>query len=267
MRKEGSLTVVGTGMLIAGQVTQEALSAIASAEKLYFLVTDIVTSRWLGQLNASAESLYGCYGDGKPRDETYAEMVDRILGSVREGRRVVAAFYGHPGVFVAPSHEALRQAIAEGYSAQMLPGISAEDCLFADLAIDPGERGCQSFEATDFLLRRRIFDPTSTLILWQIGGIGVFDFHSRPLWSRRGLEVLERTLLRTYPASHEVVVYEAVPYPTLPPKILSIPLAELAGADVSIRSTLYVPPLADRESDPAVLAALLDPASSESPLD
>lgn len=256
MKEEGSLTVVGTGMLIAGQITQEALSAIESSEKLYFLVTDIVTSRWLGQLNSTAESLYDCYADGKPREKTYAEMVARILASVRAGRSVVAAFYGHPGIFVAPSHEAIRQARAEGYRAQMLPGISAEDCLFADLGIDPGERGCQSFEATDFLLRRRIFDPTSTLVLWQIGGIGVFDFHSRPLWSRQGLGVLQRELLRHYPAEHEVVIYEAVPYPTLPPKILRVPLEEFSGADVSIRSTLCVPPLPDRESDTAMRLAL-----------
>ncbi len=247
-------------MLIAGQVTQEALSAMESAEKLYFLVTDIVTSRWLGQINPSAESLYGCYADGKPRAETYAEMVGRILDPVRQGCRVVAAFYGHPGIFVAPSHEAIRQARAEGHSAQMLPGISAEDCLFADLGIDPGERGCQSFEATDFLLRRRIFDPTSTLILWQIGGIGVFDFHSRPLWSRQGLQVLERELLRHYPLDHEVVIYEAVPYPTLPSKVLRVALANLARSEVSIRSTLYVPPLDERASDPEMRTALGIPA-------
>lgn len=256
MKEAGSLTVVGTGMLIAGQVTQEALSAMESAEKLYFLVTDIVTSRWLGQLNPTAESLYDCYANGKSREKTYAEMVERILTSVRAGCSVVAAFYGHPGIFVAPSHEAIRQAREEGHRAQMLPGISAEDCLFADLAIDPGERGCQSFEATDFLLRRRIFDPTSTLVLWQIGGIGVFDFHSQPLWSRQGLAALERELLRHYPAKHEVVVYEAVPYPTLPPKVLRTPLAELARADVTIRSTLYVPPLPDRASDPEMRRAL-----------
>lgn len=262
MKEEGSLTVVGTGMLIAGQVTQEALSAMESAEKLYFLVTDIVTSRWLGQLNPTAESLYDCYADGKPREKSYAEMVDRILTSVRAGRSVVAAFYGHPGIFVAPSHEAIRQAREEGYRAQMLPGISAEDCLFADLAIDPGERGCQSFEASDFLLRRRIFDPTSMLVLWQIGGVGVFDFHSKPLWSRNGLEVLERELLRHYPAQHEVVIYEAVPYPTLPPIVARIPLCELARAEVTIRSTLCVPPLPDRETDPAMRTALSIPAAA-----
>ena len=49
----------------------------------------------------------------------------------------------------------------EGFNAQMLAGISAEDCLFADLGLDPGKNGCQSFEATDFLIRRRQFEPTS----------------------------------------------------------------------------------------------------------
>ncbi|MEO7793625.1 MAG: SAM-dependent methyltransferase [Thermoanaerobaculia bacterium] len=265
MKETGSLLFVGTGMLIAGQVTQEALSAIESAEKLYYLVTDIVTSRWLESLNPTAESLYGCYADGKPREQTYAEMVDRLLSSVREGRQVVAALYGHPGIFVAPSHEAIRQARAEGFDAQMMPGISAEDCLFADLGIDPGERGCQSFEATDFLLRRRIFDPTSTLILWQIGGIGVFDFHQTDLWSRSGLAVLATELLRHYPADHEIVVYEAVPYPTLPQKIDRLPLSVLAQAAVTIRSTLYVPPLPDRETDLAMRALLRLPSQKPGP--
>lgn len=254
--KSGSLTIVGTGLAFAGQVTQEALSAIEQADRLLYLVSDIVTSRWLEGLNPAAESLYDAYAEGRPREDTYAEIVARILGRVREGGVVVVAFYGHPGVFVGPSHEAIRVARSEGFIAQMLPGISTEDCLFADLGIDPGERGCQSFEATDFLLRRRIFDPTSTLVLWQIGGIGVFDFHSKPLWSRKGLEVLQRELLRHYPADHTVVIYEAVPYPTLPPKILRVALAEMAAAAVSIRSTLCVPPLPDRESDPEMRQAL-----------
>lgn len=259
---QGSLNFVGTGLTIAGQVTQEALSCIESAEKLFYLASNVTTGRWLESLNASAESLHDAYGEGKPRELTYEEMVVRILAPLFAGKQVVVALYGHPGIFVTPSHEAIRRARAAGYEASMQPGISAEDCLFADLGIDPGERGCQSFEATDFLLRRRIFDPTSTLVLWQIGGIGVFDFHSRPLWSRKGLEVLERELLRHYPARHEVVIYEAVPYPTLPPKALRTPLSELASAEVTIRSTLYVPPLPDRESDPAMRTALSIPAAA-----
>jgi hypothetical protein len=42
----------------------------------------------------------------------------------------------------------------------MLPGISAEDCLFADLGIDPGIYGCQSYEATDFLANGRPWGET-----------------------------------------------------------------------------------------------------------
>lgn len=265
--KQGSLVVVGTGFSIAGQVTQEALSHMTHAERLLFLVTDIATKQWIESLNPKTESLYDSYRVGRAREETYAEMSDRILRWVRQGERVVAAFYGHPGVFVAPSHLALAQARAEGFEARMLPGISAEDCLFADLGFDPGERGCQSFEATDFLLRRRIFDPTSPLVLWQVGVIGVRDYQKSDLWGPRGLAVLEQRLLATYPAEHSVIVYEAAQYPICPPLVHTTAIAELTKAPVSVRSTLYVPPLADRESDPAVLAALLDPASSESRLD
>ena len=83
-----------------------------------------------------------------------------------------AVFYGHPGVFVNPSHRAVAQARAEGFRAAMLPGVSAEDCLFADLGLDPGAHGCQSYEATDFVIRRRSCYPSALLILWQVGALG-----------------------------------------------------------------------------------------------
>ena len=64
-------------------------------------------------------------------------MAEAILEPVRAGKRVCAAFYGHPGVFVLPSHDAISRARAEGFEATMLPGVSAEDCLVADLGVDP----------------------------------------------------------------------------------------------------------------------------------
>ena len=244
---QGSLTFVGTGLTIAGQVTQEALSCIEDAEKLFYLASNVTTSRWIESLNPSAESLHDAYRDGKPREQTYAEMVERILAAAL--RRAATSSSRSTVTRGSSSTRRTKPSAAHARQATKLrcsPGISAEDCLFADLGVDPGERGCQSFEATDFLLRRRIFDPTSTLVLWQIGGIGVFDFHTKPLWSRQGLEVLERELLRHYAAEHEVVIYEAVPYPTLPPKILRIPLAELAG-----RRSPSAPPSTFRRSPTA----------------
>ena len=99
-----------------------------------------------------------------------------LLQEVRAGSRVVGVFYGHPAVFVTPSHRAIAIAKEEGYSAKILPGISAEDCLYADLSIDPAVPGCQMFEATDYLVREKAADISSHLILWQIGAIGLADY-------------------------------------------------------------------------------------------
>ena len=96
-----------------------------------------------------------------------------ILAHVRRGLDVCAAFYGHPGVFVdsvarGGARAPARRASGLGCS----PAISAEDCLFADLGVDPARFGCQSYEATDFLVHGRRVDPTATLVLWQIGTVG-----------------------------------------------------------------------------------------------
>lgn len=241
--------MVGTGIAGPGQITVEALAEIRAADRVFFLVADPLTREWLRTLRPRAESLADAYATGKPRWESYAEMVERMLAPVRRGRSVCAVFYGHPGVFASPPHEAIRRARAEGHAARMLPGVSAEDCLFADLGLDPGEVGCQSFEATDFLLRRRRFDPTSLLVLWQIGLVGVEDIRLAELWSASGLAVLAETLLETYPPRHEVVVYEASTLPTSPPKMERVALAELARAGVTATSTLCVPPLGAGKTD------------------
>jgi hypothetical protein len=87
----------------------------------------------------------------------------------------------------------------------MLPAICATDCLFADLGIDPGDHGCQMFEATDFLLRRRKFDSSCHLILWQISTIGVLT-HEFQMFDKNGLNTLIETLAQSYGMDHEVVL-------------------------------------------------------------
>ena len=168
----GSLTIVGTGYRVAGQMTLEAVACMEQSQKLFYLVGEPVMELWIQERNPTAEALDDCYARGRPREKSYKEMVNRMLGPVRRGLDVVGAFYGHPGVFADPTHTAIRIARREGYRAVMLPAVSAEDCLFAELGVDPADRGCQSYEATDFLNRRPRFDPSCALILWQIGVIG-----------------------------------------------------------------------------------------------
>ena len=239
--KSGSLTVVGTGIQFAGQITLEARAHIKQAEKVLFLVSEPVTADWIRDINPAAESLFPYYRQGESRMIAYVAMIERILCEVRKGLRVCAVFYGHPGVFVYPSHEAIKQAHLEGYSAKMLPGISAEDCLFADLGIDPARTGCQSFEATDFLIHKRKFDTGCSLILWQIGCIGDLTFSLEP-YGTRGLHVLTEYLCQYYDATHPAVVYEAAEYPIFDPTIENVPLAKLPEAQISPISTLYIAP-------------------------
>ena len=208
----------------------------------------------LESLNGRARSLTSLYRPGVPRRRIYEEMVEEILGAVRGGSRVCAVFYGHPGVYVEPSHEAVRRAREEGFAARMLPAVSAEDCLVADLGVDPGEHGWQSWEATGFLLHGVRPDPTAGLVLWQVDGIGKLDWNLEP--DPRGLQALAEALGELYPPEHELVFYRASLYAIIPGEAVRMPLRDLAGLESSPAPTLYVPPLPSRPIDRAMAARI-----------
>ena len=238
----GSLVVVGTGIRTVGQLTTEAIAWMRIADKLLYLVSDSIAVDLIMRLNPDgAESLQGFYAEGKPRQQTYDEMVEHILARVRDGHLTCVACYGHPGVFAYPTHEAIRRAKAEGISARMLAGISAEDCMFADLGIDPAVHGCQSYEATDFLINRRQVDPTSSVILWQIGALGDATFQ-RERYNLSALPLLVDRLCKIYPADHVVYLYEAAILYGCEPIVVRLPIRDLTTADLSPVTTVYIPP-------------------------
>lgn len=242
--------VVGTGIRTVGHLTMEALAWMQRADTLIYLVADPVAVALIEKLRPQgAHSLQRFYGEGKPRLQSYEEMIEFILTQVRAGQRVCGAFYGHPGVFAYPPHESIRRARAEGYRAWMLPGISSEDCLFADLNVDPAVGGCQSYEATDFLINARVIDTASQLILWQVGSLGDWTYR-RFGYDRRALPLLQQKLLESYPPGHEVVLYEAPIFPLCPPSILQIPLHALTDTPINAACTLYVPPARATTADP-----------------
>lgn len=236
----GTLTVVGTGITIGRQLTPEAAAAIDAADLLLHLASDPLADRWLDGLHPRAHSLATLYRLGDERHEIYEAIVEAILAPVRAGEAVCAAFYGHPGVFVRPSHLAIARARGEGFDAHMLPAISAEDCLFADLGVDPAS-GCASYDATFFLRTPRTIDTSAALVLWQISVVGDTTARATPRLDM--LAPLVERLREHYPASHEVVLYEASPYPAVRPIVERVPLERLPEAAVTPLSTLYVPPL------------------------
>lgn len=241
----GSLVIVGSGIRALHQMTIETRGRIASADKVLYAVSDPITEGWITRTCATAENLLVLYAEGKDRLETYDEMVDAIMNDVRGGLRVCAIFYGHPGVLVDPSHECIRIAREEGYRAVMLPGISAESCLYADLGVDPGANGCLSYEATDFVLGDHKLDPSCSVILWQVDSVGDTLYHELD-YDGRHVPLLVEALMKFYAPEQRAFLYRAPTLPVARAKIQPIFLNALA---VELRanpglSTLYIPPAA-----------------------
>jgi len=239
--RRGSLVVIGTGIRTVGHMTVESLAWIRIADVVFYLVADPIAEAVIRDINPGAMSLHGHYGEGVQRAQSYEAMVEQIMGCVRDGKRTVAAFYGHPGVFAFPSHESVRRARREGYLAFMLPAVSAEDCLFADLGVDPAVNGCQSYEATDFLLHDRIVDTASQLVLWQVGVVGDWTYRGNG-YDLKAFPMLVARLQGLYGYWHEVTLYEAAIFPGVSPAITRIALGHLTTEYVNAGTTMYVPP-------------------------
>ncbi len=247
--KKGQLVVVGTGLRTVGQMTVEAIAWIKRADVVLYVVGDPVAEEMIHSLGKEVISLQTLYSESKRRIDTYDGMVEEILRHVRDGKTVCGVFYGHPGVFVYPSHIAVAQAKAEGFEAVMLPGISAEDCLFADLGVDPATTGCSSYEATDFLFHKRPCDPASSMVLWQIGILGNEGYNQGGQYDTPMMPLLVAKLRMFYPPGHEVSVYEAATQPGCEPIIHRIPLEALVQAPLNAASTLYIPPASTSPED------------------
>lgn len=240
MPAASSLTVVGTGIKFLSQMTLETKAYIEESDKVLYLVNDPVLKQWIIKTNKNTESLDPIYFAHAKRIDSYQAITDYILAQLSTGFHICVALYGHPAVFAKPALDAVIEAKKRGYNAKVLSGISAEDCLFADLLIDPGYCGSQSFEATDFLLYDRKFDVNSNLILWQPDVIGEQGHHITQ--GNNGLALLQEHLLKYYSSEHQVVIYEAAQYPGLQPIIKRISLEFLSQAMLSPACTLYIKP-------------------------
>ncbi len=237
------LTMVGSGINAAEHMTAAARNCIQKADRVLYVVNGGAAEKTILELRPDAQSLLGLYDLQTERAATYHLMVNLIIGYLHECATLCVVFYGHPSIFVNAAPDAIRTARQCGFAAEILPGISAEDCLFADLGVDPSRRGCQSYEATDFLARRRVFDPTVGLVLWQIHALAVLNAACMGAgFQPKHLDVLAEVLIEAYGPDHPVVIYEAATVSGAVPRIDRIRLRDLPQSEPCGASTAYVPP-------------------------
>ncbi|WP_434028349.1 SAM-dependent methyltransferase [[Pseudomonas] boreopolis] len=237
----GSIVCVGLGMTLGSHLTPIARSHIEQADVVFAGVSNGIVEQWLQRMHKDVRSLQPYYGEGKPRSETYKEWVDLMMAEVRAGKKVCGAFYGHPGVFAWSPHKVIEVARSEGYDAFMEPGISAEDCLYADLGIDPGSHGCQHFEVNQLVFFKRRLDRTAYLVLWQVAMIANESI-SRVDASAAYRQLLVDRLSLDYPIDHEVIVYRAAILPIEGPRVRKVALRDIAKIPMTAEETVVVPP-------------------------
>lgn len=143
----------------------------------------------------------------------------------------------------------MQHVLFAGIKANMLPAVSAEDCLFADLGIDPLHPGVQMLEATDMLLRQRTLLTDFHVIITCVGGIVfrgcdylIHNFH-----------VMIKHLQEVYGSDYIITHYVGAQYPMCGPLIERISLSEFLEEDtvkkITKISTIYIPPKEARKID------------------
>ena len=273
----GELTVLGSEIRFS-DFLMDAEPALRDADVVFYCLYDPVSQAWLHALRPDAYDLRVLYDPNLERFATYARMAEAMLYFVRQGRRVAAVYYGHPGLFATPTHRAIQIARREGHRATMRPGVSALDCLIADVGFDPALPGLQSFEATDMLLRRRSIDPTLHVVLWQVGVVGELAF-APDGFENRGFALLVDELRRVYGDDAALVHYVAPQFAGIDPLVTTWRVGDLAGEAVrdaiTALSTFYLPPAQARATDPEASLALgirspdepVPPPQAEYPVD
>ena len=235
------LVVVGGGIQFGRHVSGRCLAEIRSAQ-VAFCLADPFALAMVSAFRPDVINLGSYYTAGKDRRQAGAEIQGAILKEVRAAKQVCVVFYGHPGVFSDIPQEVTRKARAEGFPVRVEPGISAAACLREDLGLDAGGRDVQSMEATAFLFYDHQPDPSGLVLLWQAAGPGNLAGDYKRAESS-GLQALAQKLLRWYPPTHEVILYEAPQLAVDHPRAEHLTLRDLPAAHFDEYTMLVIPPL------------------------
>jgi uncharacterized protein YabN with tetrapyrrole methylase and pyrophosphatase domain len=244
------LIIAGTGIKFLSHLTIEVKSAIETSSCVVFLLNEPAMKNWVAKNAKKHVSMDNIYFSSKFRLETYGKIVDEIFRNVQEHDDICFLTYGHPTFFSSVAEEITKRVSFEKVLIQIMPGISAMDCLFSDLRIDPGKTGLQSYDATEFIIYDELFSITSHLVLWQIaiiGEMGIINNGEINLsCQKKAITILISKLMTHYPADHKVTLYVASQYPSVEFELLSIELQELNIINIPRLATLYIPPLKEK---------------------
>jgi len=240
--------MVGLGVLNVDHITRETERVIRRSNEVLYVDTGVATQAYIEGLSPRATSLFATsYEEDGHRLNAYHRMAARVLDAAMDHPPVTFAMHGHPIVGAYAPFLIRDMARLLDLEVLVLPGVSAMDCLFADLMVDPCVAGMQMYEATDLLLRRRPLQPDVPALIWQIGCVET-RLHSQRVSKPERFERLRTHLLRFYPPEHQSTAVYSTPHPLMPSTVHRFALQDICAHAQSLHAgfTLFIPAVCER---------------------
>ncbi|MBB4305186.1 precorrin-2 methylase [Rhodobium orientis] len=253
--------IVGIGIKWIEHITLEVDRVLGFCKEILYIERAPGIEEYFAEKADFVTNLTDLYSEDSERTETYHEMATRVVDSALEHSPVAFALYGHPTIYAYPPFLVREMAASLGLSVKLLPGISALDCLFCDLAIDPSVNGIQMFEATDLLLREHPINTAAATVIWQIGSLETALFSSARSAASR-FDRFRDYLLRFFPEHHPIYAVYSQPHPMLKSQVHKFEISKIEQFSTVLHSavTLYLPPRMPSEvKNVELLSKLQDP--------
>ena len=256
------LYLVGLGIRGAAQVTLETEAVLRRCTRVYYIHDDPAVAAYLRDVCPRVFNAARYYTEGRSFRRTYEAIIAAVTRSAVRWPPVAIAVYGHPLVYVVLANWLLKEP-PPGLRVKALPAVSALDCLFTDLNLNPADAGLQMYDANQLLLKRRPLQPDVPCLIWQ-PRIVESTYYTRA-WSRpQRFRRLRDYLLGFYPKDHHVVVaLSATTTRHTAPRLKRIALGRLEQAHraLDLGATLFIPATHDRPvADASFEALALSPA-------
>ncbi|KZM40417.1 hypothetical protein OA92_07285 [Marinomonas sp. SBI22] len=246
--KDVDIYIVGLGIMNVDQITREAEYILSKSKTVLYVENGIGVDEFLKSKCENAINLVSEYEEDQDRMIAYRAMAAKVLDTALEGGPITFGLYGHPTVFAYPPFLIKQAADLLGLKVKVVPGISAMDCIFTDLMIDPGTAGMQMYEATELLMRERPLHNDVPALIWQIGAIETALYSQMPSNAQR-FERFKEYLLKFYPAEHTVHSIYCSNYFMMPATLHSFKIEDIGDYAEQLHAghTLYIPPCEYRE--------------------
>lgn len=249
MTEAFDIYIIGLGIQSVRHITREAEAAISRSKEVLYISADFGIREFLEERCPKVTDLHTVsYHEANERMDAYDTMSAKVIEAALDHPPVTFALYGHPMVFVAPSRLVIESSRILDLRVRVLPAISAMDCLFVDLELDPSLQGLQSYEATDLLLRRRPLQPDVPCLIWQIGAVESILYTERMNKPGR-FSRIKQYLLQYYPPDHRMTIVHSSTHPLVKSQIVTCSIAEMDkhAVDLHQGATVYIPPVRIRE--------------------